>query len=739
MSFRIVHIYFCAALIGFKVLAQSPLPIGLDTLTVFESGKHLISGSAGGLNYCNIFNADINGDGLKDIILYDKIHFLNYGKTKCFINVGTVGQAKYQYHYYYSNAFPVLVNWAEYLDFNNDGKVDIFTSTTGGIKVFKNISTGNQLKFQLFKNIIYSNYNPTGTAQYIPIYAAFVGLPGIIDIDNDGDLDILSFSSTGFSIEYHINKSMELYGNADSLVYEINTNCWGNISENNCSISIGQCNGRTPKSDNNNKVYHSGSCLMCFDPDNDGDKDLILGDVTCNNIIYANNNGTPSNCLINDTTKLYPNYPGKNSTQIVKMSNFPCTYNLDVDNDGKKDLLASPNINNGENFKNIWLYKNIGTSKDSFIFVKNNFLTEDMIDVGEGAYPLLIDINQDGKKDLLIGNHGYFNLFTPTANISSLTYYQNTGTITTPQFSLVTRDYLNLSALNRLGLFPTSGDIDGDGDIDLLVGDSQGNLTWLENTAGAGFPCNFSITHNNAFGITIPYPPIFPQLFDVNSDGKLDLIIGNKQSRITYYKNISITSTPNFSMITNNFGNVNTNPHPIQYAGDGACIPFMYQEGTKKYLLCGSMSGNLFLYNQIEGNETSNFNLLDTMVNSINNGLKSSPQYIDINNDNKRDLIVGNYAGGITYYSSKTVGINEVNDAALLKIYPNPTQNLLYIEQQNNTSIKLTIYDITGKEITSEIIQYPKNYINISELTQGIYFLKTEIAQQVYFFKIIKN
>lgn len=720
--------FLIVVLLDFSGFSQ--LPVGYDTLSVIENGKILYSATCGGINYSNVFKGDINWDGKSDILLYDRIHFFNYGEVKCFLNIGNAGETKYRYDYYLSKSFPKLINWAIFKDFNQDGKTDIFTYTTGGIKVFKNNSTNGNLSFQVFQSILYSDYNPGGSPLNAPIYASSVGMPAIEDIDGDGDLDILTFNSTGFSVEYHLNKSIELYGHSDSLVFEIQENCWGNFSEGNCSVSLNNCSNRWMNISLSEKVYHSGSCLTCIDIDHDQDKDILMGDVSCNNILFLYNTGTATNAVISDTTRLFPNYPGKSSANAIKINNFPCVYYNDFDNDGKKDLLASPNLSAGENYNCLWFYKNIGTpTKDSFVFVQKNFLIDRSLDVGEGALPLIIDINQDGKKDLLIGNLGYYNTLLPNSNVSTLSYYQNIGTLSNPQYSLITRDYLNLSVWNKLNLSPTAGDIDGDGDIDLIIGDAQGKIHWLENTAGSGNPCNFSITHQNAFGINASSPPAYPFLFDVNEDGKQDLIIGNKQNRMAYYENIGTIGTPAFSLITTNFGNVNTTTNALYYAGDGGCVPFMYKENNKKYLLCGTISGNLFLYDQIENNFTSNFRLLDTMVNGIRAGIRSAPQYTDINGDGVRDLIVGNYSGGIYYYSSKTVSVEKFQETMdHIKIYPNPAKDkiTLKIEDSNyKGTVHFSIIDISGKEvlISSEKIWDNVWILDVSGLSNGIYFL----------------
>ena len=102
-------------------------------------------------------------------------------------------------------------------------------------------------------------------------------------------------------------------------------------------------------------------------------------------------------------------------------------------------------------------------------------------------------------------------------------------------------------------------DVDGDGDIDILIGTSSGQIHWLKNSAGAGNTCNFSLFLNNPFTFTTTSGTAAPQLFDINTDGKLDLMIGTRNGRIAYYQNIGTTTSPSFSLITNSFGNTTHN------------------------------------------------------------------------------------------------------------------------------------------------------------------------------------
>jgi hypothetical protein len=700
-----------------------------DTISVYESGNKLLMPWAGGINFSSFTQIDLNADGKKDIVAFDKICGSG-GRLRAYLNVGGIGQAKYLHAYRYQNQFPKVTDWCLFFDYNNDGKADIFTYTTGGIKVFKNTTIGQNLSFVLEKPLLMSDYSPFGPPSLYNLYCNSVALPGIADIDGDGDLDILSFSVFGVKIEYHKNMSMELYGTSDSLVYDMVDECWGDIKENNCQVDLNECPFMklygNLVNDSLNKPLHSGSCIMCFDKDGDGDQELIMGDIACTNIFFADNQGSSSNAHIGDTTILYPNYPNKASTNIIKLNSFPCTFNLDVDNDGFKDLIASPNaIAGSENYQSVWLYKNATTTPTvNFVFQKKNFLQEDMIELGEGAYPVLFDADSDGKKDLIVGNLGYY---IGNTNKSRLAFYKNIGSTTTPSFSLITRDYQSLSIYNIYSMAPTFGDLDNDGDKDLIIGDNNGQLHYFQNTAAMGMPAQFS-NHVSVYQNIDVGNFAFPQLFDVNKNGSLDLVIGSLNGKISYYSNTGSVFNPTFVLQTSFLGNVD-----VRQSGwtTGYSVPYMFTESGITKLIVGSEIGNLYLYDNIDGNLTSAFNRVDTTLFYINEGPRCFPFYEDVTNDGKRDLFLGNYAGGLAFFNSTNVnqvGIDELVNEKKVSVFPNPASDKITITINDGSYSELTIkcIDVLGHEVFETTTFNKVIQMDVSTYSKGIYFIQLQ-------------
>jgi hypothetical protein len=746
-------LFFCSVL----QLAVAQIPVGRDTITVIENGYVLKMPWANGINFSNVSNIDLNGDGKKDLVVFDRLNTYGVGRFRCFIHTGNVGEIKYKEDWYLSYLFPLVTNWAVFKDYNCDGKEDLFCSTNSGIKVYKNTSSNGTLSFQLVKSLILSNYNPVGTPSIANLYASSIGVPGFADIDNDGDLDILTFAPQGTFMEYHKNVSIENNFNCDSLLFEYRDNCWGKMSEGNCGVTFNVCETNrllarieTPKQ---SKTYHAGSCLACLDSDGDLDIDLIMGDVVCNTVEYVHNTGVAGVAAFTDSTKLYPNYPNKNNTTIAKMNSFPCAYNVDVNGDNKKDLIVTPNAYGTENYKSVWLYKNTSTTNTvNFQFEKNNFLQDEMIEVGQNSYPVLFDYDADGDKDLLIGNYGYYN---NTSMNARLTLYKNIGNNSQPTYSLITRDYCSLSTLLLNSSFPVNhvmpsiGDIDQDGDEDLIFGTSGGQIHWFENTAGANTLCNFSIFHENPFSFTTPSSGAAPQLFDLDLDGRLDLLIGMQNGKIAWYKNTGTTAAPVFSLITANLGGVDVKGDPNLYGYEGYATPFFYRGNGTTYLLVGSFSGAISHFS-VPTTVTDPFILITQKINGYNEGSQSTVWFEDVNGDNKRDLFIGNGGGGLNFFSSKslTIGFEELNAPELsskISLFPNPTQGNLQIQIDlvNFQKASVIVYDLIGKSVLQQKLASTSETLDISGLEKGVYFasffITTNLQTKTVTKKIIKE
>jgi len=682
------------------------------TLSISENGIAFSSAFSGGINAGQFSEIDLNLDGTMDLVVFDK----SGNKISPFIN----DNGNYIYAPEYRSNFPQLHDWMLLADYNCDGKNDIYTYSSGGMAIYENTSN-TSLSFSLVTALVLTDYGTNN----LNIYISPVDVPAIADIDYDGDLDILTFSILGGFVEYHKNMAMELTGSCDTVAFEFSESCWGLFYEGLNSYILNCPNCQCPQITNpnltNSKQIHAGSTLLAIDIDNDNDKDLVLGDVSYNNLNLLINGGDNQNAIMISVDSVFPQ--NNNNTIAANMHVYPATYYLDVTNDGIKDLIVTTNSqNNSENFESCWLYENAGqTNNPDFNFAQTNFLQNDMIDLGTSAFPTFYDYNNDSLLDLVIGNYGYHNANNdPT---SSLALFKNIGTKSIPKYELTDRDWQGISSINlntvlnipALNLSPTFGDLDGDGDQDMILGDADGKLHYFSNQGS-----NFTITAPNYSNIDIGYYAQ-PQLVDVNRDGLLDIIIGEQDGSVNYCPNSGNTSIAAFDTVIKNWGGIDVDTN---YISTGFSSPKLIDSNGVYQLFVGSYSGEIYQFTNIDGNLNGKFTPINSTVNTIWDGGKCAFALADITNDNNPDMILGNLSGGISYFSSDTALVSSTQNLQQhsLLIYPNPTSNKLTIES-NVTGI-VTLKNLLGKTVYTTKKTTKSISINTSKFAKGIYILQ---------------
>lgn len=708
-----------------------------DSILVSHSdGSYYVDPWAGGLNSCQFFELDLDLNGTNDLIVFDK----HGNKCLPFLRFNDCGHTGYYFAPQYVDLLPKFVSWVNSIDYNLDEKKDVFTYTLGGAKVYLNTSD-TEFKLREVKSRLSSDY---GSSTPINLFVNEADYPGFADINGDDAIDIVNFWALGKFVEYHQNTGLSLFGSYDSLNYRLNSSCWGSFEENESSnvlVLNSNCGNKGEIKDN---FRHSGSTMLLLDLNGDGIKDIVIGDVDYPNLISLTNGGTADTArmIVQDTLFPTPSKP-------VKLFSMPAANTLDVDFDNVPDLLVSPfdpSLEKSENQHSIWLYKNIGTRQiPIYSFVTSSFLQDRMIDLGSGAYPSICDVNGDGLLDIVVGNWGsydssnYIGSFLHSYYHASLSLFLNTGTLQQPKFQQIDTNFGNLNSIPRRGYYPALGDIDGDGDIDLLVGDETGKITLLTNTAGPNQIPQFVTPIINYQNIAV-HSYSAPQLFDLNKDGKLDLLIGDSLGKIHYYKNTGTTINPIFSLITDTLGGVNVRNANVSYYGYST--PCFFRRNDTTFLAVGSQSGFIYSYKNIDNNLNGTFTLIEDSTFFVRDqhrvpiyeGIRSGVAVADLNGDQFPDLVLGNYSGGCTFYKGispppLTIGIrepaiNSIDYSVLLS--PNPCSDELTVKAlQNGETLELThikVYNSWMQEVPVNIS--PNNSINVRHLVSGIYFLQ---------------
>ncbi|UCD92262.1 MAG: VCBS repeat-containing protein [Methanobacteriota archaeon] len=241
----------------------------------------------------------------------------------------------------------------------------------------------------------------------------------------------------------------------------------------------------------------------------------------------------------------------------------------------------------------------------------------------------------------------------------TLVYYENTGSRFAPQWTLDPTMFASLGDLGN-NTAPDLTDLDNDGDMDLTIGLRDGILLYYENT---GTPASPTWTNNSAMysGIDVgDYAA--PKLADLDGDGDFDLSIGESYGTIVYYENVGDSTTPIWSKNDTLFRILNTGytkkpglystPEYADIDVDGD-LDFMSGTDEAPY-----MAVNLFI-NEGDVNNPNFSKLKPDTVNTVRGGSTqgdrdfSSPEMVDLDGDSDLDFAIGFSDGEIVYYENK--------------------------------------------------------------------------------------
>lgn len=735
-------LFLCTWGICWSQLQAQYMPLDIP---VSIQGRALRNPWAGGLNLPQFSAVDLNNDNIDDLVVFDR----SGGLASTFINRGTPGQVDYDYAPEYMPYLPQADgrNFMLFRDYNCDGIKDIFGMyelfRRGLVMaVWKGSYQQDTIRYELvLDEIRYTAPNNPGSYN-LSIYPT--DLPAIDDVDNDGDLDILSFSTDPFfsaNVFYYRNMSVEDGNSCDSLRYRLQSTCWGLFSENGDSNKVTM----SPRYDScaNNIYYthvppspppmapggprHIGANTTTVDFNGDGVTDMALGGVSFNNVNMVDGALINGTILIDHQDYYYPVYD-----KPVDVYSFPSTYFLDVNNDGVEDFLAAPSeMGFAEAVMDsvAWYYENVGSNSNMmFDYQQKNFLVGDMIDVGNHAYPVLFDYDADGDMDLVVGGMGRPRSFGVYDYGMSL--WENTGTTTNPSYELVTMDYAGTDSLQTVGLYPAMGDLDGDGDVDMICGAKNGIFLYFENKGGANNTAAWGPPIRNYAGLNVGNNST-PQLVDLDRDGDLDLVSGSFSGNIYYYENIGSTTSPNFlttpsSTTLSGYGLSQPNVSGLRNT-----MPLFVDTGNDWELYLGHRGGSIIHLNNIASNLYGVYDTLSENYQDIYHGTYLKPSaWFDINGDSKTELLVGTGRGGMLFLQKTDPSMSTAQVAATQKIahiYPNPATDQLTVqlEQLPQKSIYLTIYNALGQPLLQQTIQGSTvQSLDITTLPAGVLWME---------------
>ena len=311
----------------------------------------------------------------------------------------------------------------------------------------------------------------------------------------------------------------------------------------------------------------------------------------------------------------------------------------DLDGDGDLDALL------GDESGTTWFAENTGDATVA-AFSAAVALPFGLTELKEYALPTLIDLDGDGDLDAVI-----------TTAYGFVTFFENTGTPSQPAFSPgahAVHLIPNHEDIPYYSYYPGTSfaDIDGDGDIDALVGGSYGDTHLFENTGTASSPA-FVFVSANPFGLQqLPSQDwVRPDFGDLDGDGDLDVVFGDSYGNLYSQENTGATNAPAFAPLT-------AQPFGLVWTDQLAAPDLVdLDEDGDLDLVNGDYYGNAVFFENTGDTTTPAFAAPVVNPHGIPRFYKkSSPTFVDIDGDGDLDYFTGAYFGQ-TYFARN--GISE--------------------------------------------------------------------------------
>jgi hypothetical protein len=730
------------------------------------SGNTLTLGNLGGLNQPQFYNLDINNDDIQDLFVFDR----NGGKVISLIHDGSGG---YTYHPEFDQIYPSrFTTWVVFKDFNADGKADLwfFDEDTDAISLYKNTtrSRDSHAMFEVLDADLRAYNFGEAPLDTNDLYCDRTNIPAIEDIDGDGDIDFMTLQTLGYGITLFLNNSADNNRPLDSIGFEIADQCWGDFQEFDGSNEI--LFERDPfcfhKVYRKKKKHAGGSSMLLIDNDGDTDMDLVLGNAGLNNLNLIINGKADVGLKIDSMIANDSLFPSNTTRAVLKT--FPAAYYQDATGDGIKDLIVAVNAFSkaSYNFResnSILFYENKGRNDlPVFDFKDSMFIDRHMVDHGGHTSPILADMDKDGDLDLIIATNGDYGVTNELADY--LVYYENIGTKTKAVYQLRNEDYLGLKKDSIRRLSPCLGDLNRDGNPELLVGRLDGSLS-LYSLTGTGSTATSTKVSDNTYGIQLDQATT-PNLSDVDGDGYIDLLVGSYAGNTVYYKNTSTTDVPVFDKQQDTFGGVlpgfwreetwydvdknefydTTVFKNINYSAPA--VRDLDGNGDPEFII-GDERGKVTIYRDIRRGKLTDFTIIEedpfylSDVNKCydyNFGAHVKPSFGDLNGDGEIDLLVGTERGGFQIALASgdcNLGITKRPRFKPLNLYPNPTTGTIHFKGVNRAQATLTVVNLQGQTVYSQSIN-PQKEVNLSFISDGIYVVQLQSESETLVAKLIK-
>ncbi|MBA4372040.1 MAG: hypothetical protein C0402_04180 [Thermodesulfovibrio sp.] len=256
------------------------------------------------------------------------------------------------------------------------------------------------------------------------------------------------------------------------------------------------------------------------------------------------------------------------------------------------------------------------------------------IDVMPFLRPLFFDMDNDGKQEMIAG-----------AKDGSLRLYRNTGTAGAPQWEFVPRYFDNI----RAGAFaaPAAADLDHDGRPEVLVGtggfSSESGAVIIYRNAGTAERPIWSRVEHAALRVGNDAAPV---LYDIDADGKPDLIVGNSVGELTLFRNSSDSRGIRFEKDRQFFRGLKLGMY---------VVPSVVADENRIILIAGNSDGKLYLIEKGLRDKTG----WQTRRMKMSLPNFAAPAFIASDDPSKKDLVVSDGDGQLYYFKNRKKNYQE--------------------------------------------------------------------------------
>ncbi|MCD6106089.1 MAG: VCBS repeat-containing protein [Thermoplasmata archaeon] len=324
-------------------------------------------------------------------------------------------------------------------------------------------------------------------------------------------------------------------------------------------------------------------------------------------------------------------------------------------------------------------------------------LMQDYMVLEGNSRPAVGDINGDGLPDLIVG-----------ASDGTLHVYINVGNAIEPLFKEM--EVISLGGL--IGedpgsvVTPALGDADGDSLVDIVVGVESGSVYLLKNTGTQGSP-SWGLEADYFAGVSVSGNAT-PFLWDADGDGDLDLVMGSSDGVIHCYLNQGSPAAPvwvedpeYFPAWLEDWWDGRGPHYEGVWVGNNS-RPVLFTWGSDLYLVVGADDGSVYAFRSASFVDHPSWEELGALEGMDVSSL-SSPWVSDLDGDGVPDLILGSSDGGV-YFAKNFGGLG-------FRAWPSGAERYLLANWFWGPAYypKLDLLRVTG--LNTEIVEYYANII----------------------------